>query len=83
MFAENNVNVSCVTTIGKVNDNLPAEITGEDVTIGFNHKFMTDALKASECDEILIELNGPLSPMKIVPIEGDSFLFLVLPVRLK
>ena len=80
---ENNVNVSCVTTIGKVNDNLTAEMTGEDVTIGFNNKFMTDALKASECDEVLIELNGPLSPMKIVPIEGDSFLFLVLPVRLK
>lgn len=82
-FVENNVNVSCVTTIGKVNDNLTAEMTGEDVTIGFNNKFMTDALKASECDEVLIELNGPLSPMKIVPIEGDSFLFLVLPVRLK
>ena len=43
---------------------------------------MTDALKFSESDELKIELNGPQSPMKIYPPEGDSFLFLVLPVRL-
>lgn len=41
------------------------------------------ALRASETDEIKVQLNGSLSPMKIVPKEGDSFLFLVLPVRLK
>ena len=30
-----------------------------------------------------LQISGPLSPMKLVPPEGDSFLFLVLPVRLK
>ena len=51
--------------------------------MGFNSRFLLDALKNSETDEIRIELNGALSPMKILPAEGDSFLFLVLPVRLK
>ena len=37
----------------------------------------------AESDEVKIQLGGSLSPMKIVPKEGDSFLFLVLPVRLK
>jgi len=32
---------------------------------------------------VRIELNGALQPMKVLPVEGDSFLFLVLPVRLK
>ena len=41
------------------------------------------ALKASGCDEVKLEISGPLSPMKVVPPEGDQFLFLVLPVRLK
>ena len=45
--------------------------------------WMLDALRASETDEVKIQLNGPLSPMKIVPKEGENFLFLVLPVRLK
>ena len=42
-----------------------------------------DALKNAECDEVLVELSGALSPMKVMPKEGDGFLFLVLPVRLK
>ena len=51
--------------------------------MGFNSRFLLDALKNSETDEVRIELGGPLSPMKVLPSEGDSFLFLVLPVRLK
>ena len=58
-------------------------MNGPDVKIGFNNKYMADALKASECEKIVIQINGPVSPMKVVPIDDDSFLFLVLPVRLK
>ena len=42
-----------------------------------------DALKAAESDKVKLLLNGGLSPMKIVPIDGDAYTFLVLPVRLK
>ena len=42
-----------------------------------------DALRNTECDEIKVGLSGPLNPMTIGPKEGESFLFLVLPVRLK
>ena len=42
-----------------------------------------DALRNTEGDEVRIQLNGPLSPMKIMPREGNAYLFLVLPVRLK
>ena len=51
--------------------------------MGFNSRFLLDALKNTDTDEVKIELSGPLSPMKIMPVTGDSFLFLVLPVRLK
>ena len=34
-------------------------------------------------DTVKVTLNGPLSPITVVPVEGDSFLFLVLPVRLR
>ncbi|MGI5959706.1 MAG: DNA polymerase III subunit beta [Massiliimalia sp.] len=82
-FSGGVVRLNCETTLGKVQDSFQAEMEGADVKIGFNNKYMSDALKASECDEVLIEMNGPLSPMKVLPLEGDSFLFLVLPVRLK
>lgn len=82
-FEENSIKLFCETAIGKINDSIEAMIEGPDVKIGFNNKYMADALKASECDKIIVQINGPISPMKLVPIEDDGFLFLVLPVRLK
>lgn len=83
IFDEDQIRASCTTTIGSAHDKIPCKIEGNRVEIGFNNRFLTEALRASECDEIRIELNGSLSPMKILPAEGDDFLFLVLPVRLK
>lgn len=51
--------------------------------MGFNNRYLLDALRAAGCDEVLLQINSPLSPMKVVPTAGDSFVFLVLPVRLK
>ena len=58
-------------------------MNGNKVEIGFICKYLLDALKASESDKVKLLLNGGLSPMKIVPVDGDAFTFLVLPVRLK
>ena len=82
-FADESICLSCSTAIGRANDRLGAKITGAEVEMGFNSRYLLDALRNSECDEVRIQLNGPLSPMKVLPGEGDSFLFLVLPVRLK
>lgn len=82
IFENQEVKVSCETEIGRANDQFSAEISGEGVEMGFNNRYLLDALRNSEDDEVKIQLNGPISPMTIVPREGDSFLFLVLPVRL-
>ena len=47
------------------------------------HSYKDLPLRYSETDEVKIEMNGPLSPIVLKPADGDSFLFLVLPVRLK
>ncbi len=83
LFKEDAVQLSCETAIGGANDRFPIQNSGEELEIGFNNRYLLDALRASETDEVKIQLNGALSPMKIVPKEGDAFLFLVLPVRLK
>lgn len=79
---ENDIKLFCSTAIGKANDSLAAPITGEQVEIGFNNRYLLDALKNAETDEIKLQLSGSLTPMKIVPIQGDAFLFLVVPMRL-
>lgn len=82
-FGQNEIQISCSTTIGKANDQVACATQGPAVEMGFNNRYLLDALKAAGCDQVKMEINGPLSPMIILPCEGDSFLFLVLPVRLK
>ena len=81
-FRENSIKISCNTPLGSAFDKVNARIAGNNEDMGFNSRFLMDALKNSESDEVKIELNGPQSPMKVLPPEGDNFLFLVLPVRL-
>ncbi len=77
------IRISCATAIGKASDAISAEIDGAPVEIGFNSKYLLDALRNADCDEVLVQMSGPLSPMKVLPREGNSFLFLVLPVRIR
>ena len=78
MVYDTQVKLSCSTSVGKANDSIDAKISGENVEIGLNNRYLLEALKNTETDEVKIQLNGSLSPIKIMPVEGDSFLFLVV-----
>ncbi len=81
-FVSDEIRFSCSSAIGKANDTVKAPIIGEEVTIGFNNRFLLDALKNIDSDEVKIVINGGLSPMIITPVKGDSFINLVVPMRL-
>lgn len=74
---------SCATAVGKAMDSCECELTGNELEIGFNAKYLTDALKATETDKVTLNFNGPLAPMLILPVEGDDFIYMVMPMRLK
>ncbi|MEG1869463.1 MAG: DNA polymerase III subunit beta, partial [Oscillospiraceae bacterium] len=82
-FEKNCISILCTTSIGKAFDTCNCSLEGETVEIGFHNRYLQDALKASGCEEIKLLLGGPLAPMRMVPLGGQNFLFLVLPVRLK
>lgn len=82
-FKDDSISLSCITALGSANDSIDAKIDGRQEEMGFNSRFLLEALRNTESDEVTIELSGAQSPMKIVPVSGDHFLFLVLPVRLK
>lgn len=77
------IKTSCNTSLGQAYDEFEIEVQGEDIEIGFDYKYMLDALKNTDTDEVRIQMNGPLSPIVLLPNEGNSFIFLVLPVRLR
>ena len=81
--AENKVLVRCQTNLGRVQDEFDAKIDGNTVEIGFNNRYLLDALRNSKAERVIFQMNGALSPIKILPEEGDDFTYLVLPVRFK
>lgn len=82
-FEDNRVTLNCATALGNAYDEIRCEMEGDPVEIGFNNKYMLDALRNSGCEEVIFEINGSGAPMKVLPAEGNDFLFLVLPVRIK
>lgn len=79
-----NLIIDCATLSGKVHDELTVEkIKGEDLEIGFNNRYLLDAFSAVDSDEIYVEFSTPQSPVKIVPTDGEKFVYLILPVLLK
>ena len=83
IFEEDEIRLSAVTALGSASDRIKVSIDGVRTEIGFNNRFLLDALRSCDTDEVLIELNGSLSPAVIVPPDGESFLYLILPVRIK
>lgn len=84
-FSSGSIELSLRSSLGEMQETIDENIdfSGERVKIGFNCHFLLDALKGCESDRVKLRLNGGLSPMKIIPVDGDSYVYLVLPVRLK
>ena len=82
-FTEGKVVVRCQTNLGRVVDEFNAQCEGDEVEIGFNNRYLLDALRNARTEQVKLEISGPLSPVKVLPTEGSDFLYLVLPVRFK
>ena len=83
-FDHNVLKITTKTAIGDAYDECPIDGDGGGLEIGFNNKYLMDALKAAPADRVRLELTTGVSPCVILPAEGEeNFLYMVLPVRLK
>ena len=83
-FGKDKAEFHTVTTIGEARDSCDLAGDGKDLEIGFNCRYFLDALKAVPSDHVILELSNGLSPIVLTPSDGGrSFLYMVLPVRLK
>ena len=95
--SEGNLQITSVTTLGTTYEECDIEMEGENIEIGFNHRFLSDALKACGEEKIMLRLENPNKSMVILPhitpgeteentgdiTETGEFLYLVLPVRMR
>ena len=72
------------TTIGAAEDQCAIAGDGKEMEIGFNVRYLADALKAVPSEEVCLELTNGLSPIVLTPVDDKvDFAYMVLPVRLK
>lgn len=84
LFECDKVTLTAKTGNGESRDVCRLSGDGGGLEIGFNNRYLMEALRYAPADTVKIELNTGVSPAVIVPVEGEeNFLYMVLPVRLK
>jgi len=66
--------------MGSMNEEIDIDKEGKDIMIGFNPKFLIDALKVIDDEEISIYLVNPKAPC-FIKNEEESYIYLILPVN--
>ena len=84
VFGDGNIDFACVTPVGRAEDVCTCSGEGGDTEIGFNDRYLRDALRAAPADELDVCINTGSSPCVFLPANGgDGFIYMVLPVRLR
>ena len=72
------------TTIGAAEDRCAIAGDGKELEIGFNVRYLADALRVVPSEEVTMELTNGLSPIVLTPVDDKyDFAYMVLPVRIK
>ena len=83
VFGENTADFRTTNTIGSAHDTCDIAGNGGELEIGFNCRYLLDALRAVPSQEVMLELQNGLSPIVFTPVdEKMDFAYMVLPVRL-
>ena len=84
VFSDNVLQLKTNTTIGAAEDRCAIAGDGKELEIGFNVRYLADALRAIPSDEVILELTNGLSPIVMTSAEEKyDFSYMVLPVRIK
>ncbi len=68
--------------VGSAVEVVPCEVTGENIQIGFNRQYLLDGLMAVSTPQVFLETQESLRPGVFRSGEGESFLYVVMPVRI-
>jgi len=83
-FGDGVLRLLTTTPLGRASDECEISGSAEDLEIGFNNRYLLDALKAAPAEKLSIQLTSGVSPCIIVPTDDSAkFLYMILPVRLK
>ena len=79
-ITDENMELKINSTVGSMNENIDISKSGKDLMIGFNPKFLIDALKVIDDEEIDIYLVNPKAPC-FIKDANEKYIYLILPVN--
>ena len=79
-ISDNSMELKINSTVGSMNEEIDIEKNGRDLMIGFNPKFLIDALRVIDDETISVYLMNPKSPCFIRDDE-NNYIYLILPVN--
>lgn len=84
VFSNQEVQMRTANTLGAAEDKCSFAGDGQETEIGFNVKYLIEALRAVPSEEVTLELTNGLSPIVLTPVDNKhDFAYMVLPVRIK
>lgn len=67
--------------MGEAMEQIPAEYDGEAMVMGFNARYLLEALAVMDDDQVALELNDPLSPGVMRPLGDEQYFYVIMPMR--
>ena len=80
-ITNSNVNITSTSETGFINENINTHVEGDKLEINFNSRYLIEALKIIDTDDIEFKFSGNLSPV-IIKETNDNYTYLVLPLRI-
>ena len=82
-FNELNVVFTCATSVGRATETFNTKLEGENFEIGLNSRYLLEALRAVDEEQIQILFNGSGAGVVITALDGDDFKYMIMPMRLR
>ena len=82
MFANNTLTITANSEKGNINDEIEIQLVGKDLEIAFKATYIQDVMRVLDDECVYLNMNNAVTPCVIVPVEGEAFYYMILPVRL-
>ena len=67
--------------LGEASDQIPTDYQGDELTIGFNARYLMDALAVTNDNDVCLEVTDAVNPVILRPAGSDSFFCVIMPMR--
>lgn len=75
------IELTVITGDGKATEEVDAKYEGAEMTVAFNPSYLSEGVEAIAGDEVALDTLDALKPATLRPIDGDDYLYLLMPVR--